>query len=195
MLSEHPSLRTPLVWRELIRESEQCLAWNKDLPGGKVSSGSSLKNRAKRVAPRGEDRPGLKSSLSCWCLHLLGGAQFSQSASRLQTLHCSRQVGVLSSELREKHLLENRRLCRVHEEGTLPRNLPRRDSTPPADDARLGRAVWASLLPGKLKCSFSATVAAFASQSFLWEKAQPALWVRIWGGGGGGGGKGVLVRG
>ncbi|EDL37642.1 mCG148295 [Mus musculus] len=51
--------------RELIRESEQCLAWNKDLPGGKVSSGSSLKNRAKRVAPRGEDRPGLKSSLSC----------------------------------------------------------------------------------------------------------------------------------
>ena len=39
---EHPSLRTPSEWRELIRESEQYLAWNEDSRGGKVSSSSKM---------------------------------------------------------------------------------------------------------------------------------------------------------
>lgn len=152
------------------------LAWNKDLKGGKVSSGFSQAHSAKQAAPRGEDRPGLKSSLSCWCLHLLVGAQLSHSASRLRTLRCSRQVGVLSSELRQKHLLENLDFAGSVEKGILPRNLLLRANAPSTDDARLGNAVRASLLLGKHKCPFSATTAAaYDSQSFLWEKAQPAL--------------------
>lgn len=69
--------------QRLVREeSEQLLA---DAPG-------------QAAAPRGEDRPGLKSSLSCWCWHLPDGVPQPQLAG-LGTLRYSlRVLGLQSCE-------------------------------------------------------------------------------------------------
>lgn len=79
------------------------------------------------AGPWAEHRPGLKTSLSCWCWHLPAGVPQPQQRARDSALH---PAYTWTSELPKRHLLENWRLCCVggeegHSQETCPGKAPR----------------------------------------------------------------------